>query len=462
MYLGKPLSERCRETCNYNGCNDNKRLTVGVYYYPWWGKDFHQGNPDNPDRFLREQLIGDLSHQQQLPALGRYNDTEPDVIAKHLKWSRKYNIDLWVSSWWGEDRREDLVIKNNILTHPQLGDHKIAMFYETTGRIREKYDYSLENVRPDLEYLCRQYFNHPNYYYYQDNQIVEEDENGKTNNNKRPVLFVYLTRKLEKLGLLPEVIALMRQGATDGGCDDIFIVGDQVFQGPPTIGEMAYIPFDILDGVTNYDVYGSMRGGHNENGGYVGSREKVTEYYQEQQQWKDIAQNQQCSFIPCASPGFNDRGVRPEKERIPLSRKLNEDAAEGSLFQAALQEARKLVDSSVQNLLMVNSFNEWHEDTQIEPCVAVDGSKGKDSSTNLPNNLTNGLQYEGYRNLYLEILKDETETWDVSSITSSSSSVAATSLTITEETRIPANDVDTSTTEGSITTISDTIGSVFF
>ena len=437
MYLGMPLSERCRNTCNYNGCN---RLTVGVYYYPWWGKDFHQGNPNNPDRYLREQLVD----PQQLPALGRYNDTEPDVIAKHLKWSRQYNIDLWVSSWWGEDRREDLVIKNNILTHPQLGDHKIAIFYETTGRIREKDgDFSLENVRPDLEYLCRQYFSHPNYYYYQTNN----------NNHKRPVFFVYLTRKLEQLGLLPEVIALMRQGATDGGCNDIFIVGDHVFQGPPTIGEMAYISFDILDGVTNYDVYGSMRGG--KNGGYVGSREKVTEYYQEQQQWKDIAQNQQCSFIPCASPGFNDRGVRPEKERIPLSRKLNEDAAEGSLFQAALQEARKLVDSSVQNLLMVNSFNEWHEDTQIEPCVAVDGSKGKDSSTNLPNNLTYGLQYEGYDKLYLEILKDETETWDVSSIiTPSSVSSVAT-----------PNNVDTSsstTTEGSITTISDTIGSVVF
>ena len=495
MYLGKPLSERCRETCNYNDCNtknnDKKnKLTVGVYYYPWWGDDFHRGgNPDNPHSYLRRELIG----PQQLPLLGEYDDTQPDVIAKHLKWSRNYNIDLWVTSWWGKDRREDLTIKNKILTHPQLlkggnnQNHRIAIFYETTGRIREKENYSLDNVRPDLQYLCEEYFNHSNYYYHHDNETKK----------KRPYLFVYLTRKLEQLGLLTDVIALMRQGAKDGGCDDIFIVGDQVFQGPPSLNdEENLIPFDILDGVTNYDVYGSMRGGSNNNNGYVGSREKVTDYYQqEQRKWKDIANAQGCLFIPCVSPGFNDRGVRPEKERIPLSRKLNQTATEGSLFRAALQEARTLVDydddsnndnnndNDNDNLIMINSFNEWHEDTQIEPCVAVvvvdDGSNGEVSSssssstTNQPFNLTNELEYQAYDKLYLQILKEETKTWDVSVSSSASvssapasvltssysNSVASKTIPITEEgARIPAsNSISTSSsTEGTIiTTISD-------
>ncbi|OEU17478.1 hypothetical protein FRACYDRAFT_139403, partial [Fragilariopsis cylindrus CCMP1102] len=375
---------------------------VGVYYYPWWGSDFHRGK--RPDLYLRSQL-----QKQEFPALGEYNDTEPDVIGQHLKWSRKNNIHLWVTSWWGEDRREDLTIKNNILNHPKLGSQKIAIFYETTGRIREKDDYNLDNVKPDLKYLCQQYFRNDNYY---QKVVSVVDDNGdiQTRSNV-PVFFVYLTRKLETLGLLNKTVALMREGASESGCNEIFIVGDQVFQGPPSITDnvtdLDLIPFELLDGVTNYDVYGSLRGGKNE--GYVGSREKVTQYYQEEQRkWKNLAQSKGCAFIPGTSPGFNDLGVRPEKNRIPLSRRLNVNAAEGSLFQAALQEARTLVDPQLDYLLMVNSFNEWHEDTQIEPVVAVDGSKGLNSQTNLPTNLTYNLEYEAYGNLYLKILNEET------------------------------------------------------
>jgi len=142
---------------------------------------------------------------------------------------------------------------------------------------------------------------------------VDEDGNADPSSQTRlPVLFVYLTRKLEDLGLLHDVIELMREGAKEGGCDQIFIVGDQVFQGPPKNDE-EMIPFDLLDAVTNYDVYGSMRG--ERNLGYIGSREKVTEYYKEQNQWRAMAKNQGCAFIPAVSPGFNDRGVRPEKNR---------------------------------------------------------------------------------------------------------------------------------------------------
>ena len=54
-------------------------------------------------------------------------------------------------------------------------------------------------------------------------------------------------------------------------------------------------------------------------------------------QWREETQRHgDCSFIPAVSPGYNDRGVRYEKNHPALSRKL--------------------------------CGNEWHEDTpQIEP-----------------------------------------------------------------------------------------------
>jgi hypothetical protein len=113
----------------------------------------------------------------------------------------------------------------------------------------------------------------------------------------------------------------------------------------------------MLDAVTNYDVYGSMSGG---NGGYMGI-DGVKSYYKQQKEWQVVAKDHGCSFIPAASPGYNDLGVRPEKNHPPLSRRLSPTDKPGSLFEAALREARTLVDVSTQNLLMVNSFNEFHE-----------------------------------------------------------------------------------------------------
>jgi glycoprotein endo-alpha-1,2-mannosidase len=336
-------------------------LTVGAYYYPWHGDNFHNGQG-----YLRKDL-------NQGPLLGEYNDTDPQVIAQHLSWSRRANIRLWITSWWGPNRLEDNNIRNVILNHRDIGDHKIALMYETSGRIKEG---DTKNVADDIEYICQTYFDHPNYY-----RI-----------NGRPVLFVYLTRKLETMGKMEEVILLMRSVADFYG-HDLYLVGDHVFQGAPT-GEDLFRPFLYLDAVTNYDVYGSMG-----KRGYAG-QDGVDKYYQDQNQWRHQAGWKKCGYIPAVSPGYNDRGVRLKADHAPLSRRLAWDSAPGSLFEAALRSARYLVDDSVDNLLVVNSFNEWHEDTQIEPAVGA--------PTDEPFNLTTGLEYSGYGELYLDILRTET------------------------------------------------------
>lgn len=68
--------------------------------------------------------------------------------------------------------------------------------------------------------------------------------------------------------------------------------------------------------------------------------------------------------------------------------------------------ALELTDESIGNMLMINSWNEWHEDTQIEPVV----SGGQ--VTGIPLNLTcygnpciKSLEYEAYGELYLDILR---------------------------------------------------------
>jgi glycoprotein endo-alpha-1,2-mannosidase len=158
--------------------------------------------------------------------------------------------------------------------------------------------------------------------------------------------------------------------------------------------------------VTNYDVYGSMGRPIK----YAGTG-PIDDYYTEQMQWRTKAIMNGCRFIPAASPGYNDRSVRFESNHPPLSRKLTADSEEGSSFKYQLAKALPLVDPMANNMILINSFNEWHEDTQLEPAVGITAS--------LPVHLTGGLQYAGYGDLYLNILREYTETTEANVFKSS-------------------------------------------
>jgi glycoprotein endo-alpha-1,2-mannosidase len=340
-----------------------KNLTVGAYYYPWYGKDFHRGGG-----YVRKMLA-------QAPVLGEYDDTDPAVISQHVAWSRQANIQLWVTSWWGPGSREDTTLRTVILPHADVIDHmKIAIHYETKGRLYSKKNavWCLDRVVPDIRYLCEHYFNQNNYF-----QM----------DGTRPVLVVYLTRVLERDGVLQEVVQLMRAAAA--ACSySIYIIGDHAFQKPKAKSASAVA---MLDAITNYDVYGSFP-----QKGYSGQG-SVDQYFADQQQWVQLCATVGCAYAPGVSPGFNDRGVRLGVDHAALARKLSRDAEPGSLFSESLRQALEHVQESTSNtLLLVNSFNEWHEDSQIEPVAG--------EATSDPVLYTEGIEYVGYGELYLDIL----------------------------------------------------------
>jgi len=211
----------------------------------------------------------------------------------------------------------------------------------------------------------------------------------------KPVLVVYLTRVLNANNypdgtvVLTKFVQLMRDAAMASCQAELYLVGDQVWGDAPSSSN--YEPFQLPDAVTNYDIYGNMN-----KAPFAGSS-AVQNFYQKGAAWKVAANSQGVGYVPSVSPGYNDRGVRFDKNHPALSRQLSTSSPDGSLFATELLRARELVDSTANNLLLVNSFNEWHEDTQIEPCQG--------NRTNLPLNSTNGLYYEGYGELYLDVLR---------------------------------------------------------
>lgn len=150
-----------------------------------------------------------------------------------------------------------------------------------------------------------------------------------------------------------------------------------------------------MDAITNYDIFGAM--GRPDGQAEMDS---VQAYAAEQAEWRKAANAQGCAYIPGATPGYNDKAVR-QGDYNAMSRKLDSVSPQGSLFEALLTEAKKLVDRSANNILIINSWNEWHEDTQIEPVVA-------DGATAKPFYLTRGYVYEAYGEQYLNILREAT------------------------------------------------------
>ncbi len=84
----------------------------------------------------------------------------------------------------------------------------------------------------------------------------------------------------------------------------------------------------------------------------------------------------------------------------------DESSTEGLLFKRMLNEVVvPRTDPKADNILMINSFNEWHEDTQIEPTNLAPRTNSDDSGNQ---RYTQGYFYQGYGDLYLNILREAT------------------------------------------------------
>jgi hypothetical protein len=72
--------------------------------------------------------------------------------------------------------------------------------------------------------------------------------------------------------------------------------------------------------------------------------------------------------MPTIAPGYNDTAVRkghPGRARYFTD---VEDSREGDVFREMIRQAAlPNLDSTCDRMMLVTSFNEWFEDSQIEP-----------------------------------------------------------------------------------------------
>ena len=233
-----------------------------------------------------------------------------------------------------------------------------------------------KNLVPDFDYFTEQYFNHPNYL------KVE----GK------PVVFIYLTRVYFRRDEGKRALESVRLKHPN-----LYIIGDDVF-GPNYPSNAA----SQWNAITAYDVYGQST---KITGGTKAGIERLKDNYSKA---KAKANKVGTGFIPAIAPGYNDRAVR--KGNPGRSRYFDDvkESKEGDLFRSMIKDvAIPLADPKTKNMIMVTSFNEWYEDTQIEPTSGKAKSPISKDDSKSGNFFTEGNLYYDYGPLYLDILRSK-------------------------------------------------------
>jgi glycoprotein endo-alpha-1,2-mannosidase len=344
---------------------------VGAYYYPWYNNNnFNEGSDPTGSNTLAGHLVPQIP-----PQLGWYNQTNPDVIRQHYKWARYAGIDFFVTSYWGAGTDEDNTIRHYMFNNPDRGDIKLAVFFEPSITPALGNPITAAYITYQTNYLCDNYFNQPCYF-----RI-----------DNKPVVFIYITRAMTDPNLAM-CIGSIRAAARNKGIGELYIVGDEVWSWPDT-SSRGINRISQMDAVTNYDVCGNFG-----IAPFV-TDSVLSDWQNRNAAWKDFANSLGKQFIPAVTPGTNDKAVR---EIHPIwSRKLNsENSAFGTLFSAMLDRVKDSVDS--MKMMMVTSWNEWHEDSQIEPTISAPPTNSDDSGTQY---YTQGHYYEGYGMKYLNILR---------------------------------------------------------
>lgn len=344
---------------------------VGVYYYPWYDQ------PDSDhwkEGFLREELS-----PSALPVLGKYRSEDANVIRQHLAWSEQYGIDHWICSWWALGSIEDRVLRLHILPALQGSPTKFCIYYEATGLLgmneKEEIVFDSETIKKfesHIEYLFKYYFNHPNY------QRID----GK------PVLHLYTSRCFA--GRFAEGIAVARQVARRHN-QGLYLIGDEIFWGPPNPDRIR-----LMDAITAYCMHGPI-----DFKGYPEESQLLMHLSIKFDEYSAIAKKHGVAVAPSIFPGYNNLVIRRDNYAIP--RKFSREEKAGSTFSKMADWSEKYIDPKL-NTVYVTSFNEWHEDTQIEP-VPLSPPTNIDS-TGKPG-LTDGYYYEGYGMQYLEMVAEK-------------------------------------------------------
>ncbi|MEG3092738.1 hypothetical protein [Sphingomonas sp. PB1R3] len=280
---------------------------VLAFYYPWYG------NPATSGKWSHWQGPKNEAPRQSPtlnhPRLGLYDSHDPAVIRTHFAQMKAAGITALIVSWWGIGSFEDKAMPAILAAAAAVGLH-------VTVYLEQQKDGAAGAAR-DIAYLTRTYGAHGNWL-----QVAG-----------RPVLFLYL----QALRDLPA-----RDWRKAAGL--AFLVGD--VSPRETDDFAAWAPF--MDGIHVYVLAPYLKGMTPPQMAAWADRTYPV--------WRRMAGGK--LFCATVIPGFDDTRVPGRAAPRPTVGRFD-GATYTTLWDAAIRHNADWV--------LVTSFNEWHEGSEIEP-----------------------------------------------------------------------------------------------
>lgn len=289
---------------------------VLAFYYPWYG------NPQAAEGSGRWRHWQDVDEQAKTigssthyPELGPYDSHDPRVITQHCRWASEAGLSGWIVSWWGHGSFEDRAMPR-ILDISRQFDLSVTIYYETIpGQAKTP-----ENAVKDILRLLEKYASHPAW----------------LTVDSKPVLFIY-GRALGEIGVQAWADVIKKVNAD--------YRGRVVFQGDRFSAEAA----QVFDGLHTYNTAGQLRGK---------SLDEVKAWCAETYpRWVRLAQKAGRISTITVIPGYDDTKIRTPGLKV--------ERYDGQSYLAQWEAAI----AAAPDWVLVTSWNEWHEGSEIEPSV---------------------------------------------------------------------------------------------
>ncbi len=287
--------------------------TVLAFYYGWYG------NPKISGRWFHwhevDEINKHIGSSTHYPQLGPYDSHDPKVVEQHCRWTKEAGIDGLVVSWWQPNDFHDQGLPLLLDTAQKFG-LQVTVYFETIPSNQR------EKALGDVLYVLDRYGKHPAW--------LKLD--GK------PVLFVY-ERAIGQIGLdgwlwvINEVNRRCEHGAV--------FIGDQISRQAAR----------IFDGIHTYNITGATQGK---------SAEEIFAWAQKTfPKWVSVADKGRIACLTLI-PGYDDSQLPDRKPPRPITQRHHGETYR-RLWETAI--------AASPDWVLITSWNEWHEGSQIEPSV---------------------------------------------------------------------------------------------
>ena len=288
---------------------------VLVFYYGWYGtparagQNIHWLNPD-----LRREHIADSPNY---PVGGPYDSLDPTVIARQMAQIKVAGITGLIVSWWGQSDRTNEQL-SLVLDAAGAQGLKVTAYIEQVS--------SAEGVAADTLYLYRKYGRHTAWLRLDDKPVI-----------------IYFDRLMQDIDLdgWQKTRGLIEKQAPDA----------MLFIGTANTLKEIKARKSSFDGLHIYSQQ------------FEGAETRLLPSLWRTKYYTDWVKAQSGARVTTATilPGFDDRLQLDRKGKRPVIKREDGEPFR-RLWKAAI--------AANPDWILIVSFNEWHEASQIEPSTA--------------------------------------------------------------------------------------------